>query len=155
MCIRDRDNTNKRLGVGETTPTARVHIKGEGNNSASYALKVQNSQGTTLFDIRNDSVIRICPNSTNAVSFRNAKMQDGNAVFGTTSIPSSTRVTIKGQGSTSATTALLVENSSGTDSLSIKDNGQMLVGDIQSGEASAKVQIDLSLIHISEPTRPY
>ena len=60
------------------------------------------------------------------MSFRNAKMQDGNAVFGTTSIPSSTRVTIKGQGSTSATTALLVENSSGTDSLSIKDNGQML-----------------------------
>ena len=135
------DNTNKRLGVGETTPTARVHIKGEGNNSASYALKVQNSQGTTLFDIRNDSVIRICPNSTNAVSFRNAKMQDGNAVFGTTSIPSSTRVTIKGQGSTSATTALLVENSSGTDALSIKDDGQVLVS-VQSAEAGAKVQID-------------
>ena len=136
------DNTNKRLGVGETTPTAGVHIKGEGNNSASYALKVQNSQGTTLFDIRNDSVIRICPNSTNAVSFRNAKMQDGNAVFGTTSIPASTRLTIKGQGSTSATTTLLVENSSGTDSLSIKDDGQILVGDIQSSAAGAKVQID-------------
>jgi len=135
------DNTNKRLGLGETTPTARAHIKGEGNNSASYAFKVQNSQGTTLFDIRNDSVIRICPNSTNAVSFRNAKLQDGNAVFGTTSIPASTRMTIKGQGSTSATTTLLVENSSGTDLLKVIDDGQVLVN-VQSAEASAKLQID-------------
>ena len=47
------DNTNKRLGVGETTPTARVHIKGEGATSGTTALLVQNSDGTELLKVLN------------------------------------------------------------------------------------------------------
>lgn len=53
------DNTNKRLGVGATTPTARVHIKGSGSTSASTSLLVQNSSGTELFAILDDGATRI------------------------------------------------------------------------------------------------
>ena len=118
-----RMNSDKVAIGGNTTPTARLHVKGSGNTSADYALKILNSDDSTLFDIRNDSVIRIAPNSTNAVSFRNAKMQDGNAVFGTTTIPASTRLTVKGQGASSGTTALLVQNSDGVDLLRVRDDG--------------------------------
>lgn len=45
------DNTNKRLGVGEGTPTARVHVKGSGSTSATTSLLVQNSAGTELFKV--------------------------------------------------------------------------------------------------------
>ena len=45
------DNTNKRLGVGETTPTARVHIKGEGATSGTTSLLVQNSDANDMFKI--------------------------------------------------------------------------------------------------------
>ena len=51
-------NTNKRLGVGETTPTARVHIKGSGSTSATNSLLVQNSSGTAALTVQDDSVIR-------------------------------------------------------------------------------------------------
>lgn len=53
------DNTNKRLGVGETTPTARVHIKGEGATSGSSSLLLQNSSGTDLFKVRDDGRVLV------------------------------------------------------------------------------------------------
>ena len=132
------------FGIGETTPTSRLHVKSSGNTSADYALKILNSDDSTLFDIRNDSVIRIAPNSTNAVSFRNAKMQDGNAVFGTTTIPASTRMTIKGQGATEATASLLVQDSAGSELFKLTDDGNINLGEpgaspiIRSGKNSGK-----------------
>jgi hypothetical protein len=48
---------------------------------------------------------------------------DGNMSIGTPTIPASTRLTIKGQGATSATTALLVQNSSGTELFKVNDAG--------------------------------
>jgi len=51
------DNTNKRLGVGETTPTARVHIKGEGSTSATTSLLVQNSAGTDMLFITDNKIV--------------------------------------------------------------------------------------------------
>ena len=53
------DNTNKRLGVGETTLTARVHIKGEGATSGSSSLLLQNSSGTDLFKVRDDGRVLV------------------------------------------------------------------------------------------------
>ena len=37
------DDTNDRLGVGQSTPTARVHIKGSGATNATTSLLVHNS----------------------------------------------------------------------------------------------------------------
>ena len=177
------DNTNKRLGVGETTPTARVHIQGEGATSATTSLLVENSSGDSILSLSDDRNVLI--NNQISVQHRgfgqwlrvltagvtsNVSLYGygvGNAShnwqtqsnysgsnfrqfntgfsFGAGALPpetANTLMTIRGSGATSSTTALLIENSSGTDSLSIKDDGQMLVGDIQSGEASAKLQID-------------
>ena len=51
------DNTNKRLGVGETTPTGRVHIKGEGSTSATTSLLVQNSAGTNMLFVTDNKIV--------------------------------------------------------------------------------------------------
>lgn len=163
------DNTNKRLGVGETTPTARVHIKGEGNTDATTSLLVQNSDGTTLLSLNDegdliasqgngievfrvdsgDRMFRINQTNHSTIDFQYRGTSENNLIradasqnavgFGTTN--PSARVDIKGSGSTSATTALRVKNSSNTDLLKVVNNGQVLV-DVQSIEASAKVQID-------------
>ena len=69
------DNTNKRLGVGETTPTARVHIKGEGATSATTSLLVQNSAGTDLFEVADNGNLNV--SSNNFIS----KTLGGNNVF--------------------------------------------------------------------------
>ena len=51
------DNTNKRLSVGETTPTARVHIKGEGATSATTSILIESSSGSERFKIGDDGKI--------------------------------------------------------------------------------------------------
>ena len=177
------DNTNKRLGVGETTPTARVHIQGEGATSATTSLLVENSSGDSILSLSDDRNVLI--NNQISVQHRgfgqwlrvltagvtsNVSLYGygvGNAShnwqtqsnysgsnfrqfntgfsFGAGALPpdtANTLMTIRGTGTTDSTSAILVEDSAGTDMLTIKNNGQMLVGDIQSGELSAKLQID-------------
>jgi hypothetical protein len=53
------DNTNKRLGVGFNTPTARLQVRGSGSTSATTALLVQNSAGTNLLNVRDDLSVLI------------------------------------------------------------------------------------------------
>lgn len=108
-------------------PSAQLHVKGSGNSSADYALRIENSLASTLIDARNDGVIRLAPNSNQTALFNNAKIRNGDASFGTSTIPASTRVTIKGQGATSATTALLVQNSAGTDIFKVADSGAVTI----------------------------
>jgi hypothetical protein len=176
------DNTNKRLGVGETTPTSRVHIQGEGATSATTSLLVENSGGNNIISTTDDRSVLI--NNQISVQHRgfgqwlrvltagvtsnvslygygigagshnwqtqsnysgaNFRQFNTGFSFGAGALPpdtANTLMTIRGSGATSATTALLVENSSGTDLLKVVDNGQVLV-DVQSAEAGAKVQID-------------
>ena len=42
------------VGIGLTTPTAKVHIKGTGTTSSTYSLKVDNSSNKSLLSARND-----------------------------------------------------------------------------------------------------
>jgi hypothetical protein len=44
------------VGIGEVSPTARLHIKGSGSTSATTALLVQNSAGTEVLKVTDDSV---------------------------------------------------------------------------------------------------
>ena len=50
------DNTNDRLGIGTNTPSATAHFKGSGTTSATTALLVQNSAGTEVLKVTDDSV---------------------------------------------------------------------------------------------------
>jgi len=118
---------------------ARLAIKGSGTTSATTALLVQNSAGTELMSIDNDGIVRV--NSIKGINYPNNNLSLGtNAEFlGFLSItapkigvniavPSGVQAAIKGSGTTSATIALLVQNSAGSNLLSVKDDGLFTLG---------------------------
>ena len=51
------DNTNGRLGIGTSTPTATGHFKGSGSTFATFSLLVQDSASTNLISLRDDGLI--------------------------------------------------------------------------------------------------
>ncbi len=54
------DNTNKRLGVGISIPTAKIHVKGSGSTLSTYTAQFHNSTGTSnSLTIRDDGFIGI------------------------------------------------------------------------------------------------
>ena len=146
------ENGNVGIGNGTTTPTARLQVKGSGNDATTTALLVQNSDGLDMLEVDDSGNVGIgSPNPLSATLhissqsyFNNTtalRIQNsiGNNLFrikgdGTTDILNSKYIfnqsgistggaIFKGSGATSATTALLVENSAGTDLLSVRDDG--------------------------------
>jgi len=138
------DNTNKRLGVGETTPTARVQVKGEGNTSSTTALLITNSDSTTNLFIKDNGDFYFGANNNTISGSSNNLFLTGNAIYfktafgqhkhtmtsaglqlgGGSAIPTA-MLQVKGSGSTSATTSLLVQNSSGTELLKVRDDNKI------------------------------
>ncbi len=51
------DDSLNYLGVGQSTPTARIHSKGTTSDATAYALKVDNSSDVSLFSLRNDGEV--------------------------------------------------------------------------------------------------
>jgi hypothetical protein len=119
------DNTNKRLGVGLNNPSAIVDIKGVGTTSATTSLLVQNSAGATLLKANDNRDLYLGSSNSNYIHqgtfFQGNYYGAGNWMFGTLS-DLGARLGIKGSGSTSATTSLLVQNSAGSNALTILDN---------------------------------
>jgi hypothetical protein len=137
------------MSIGTTSlPTATLQVKGSGSTSATTSLLIQNSAGTEAFRVRDDNNILVNGGSIigvgtlhssavatgyinsagNAFSVMQTNNSTGSARFyqsvmvGYTSEPTS-RLQVVGSGSTSATTALLVQNSAGTNLLTVLDNG--------------------------------
>jgi hypothetical protein len=129
------DNTNARLGIGTATPTKALTVKANANDEG---ILLQSSTSGTLFQVTRDGasnntaemflyaggVIRFAIRSTSNFSYFNG----GNFGIGTTTdagfkldVNGNTRV--KGSGSTSATTALTVQNSAGTTALTVLNDG--------------------------------
>ena len=48
------DDTNNRLGIGTNAPSGTAHFKGSGSTSATTSLLVQNSAGTTAFQVQDN-----------------------------------------------------------------------------------------------------
>ena len=117
---------NSMLGAFQT-PTARLQVKGSGNGSTTTSLLVQNSDDTQLFKITDDRNVYLGDTSNHihrGVYFQGNYHAVGDWNFGTTS-DLGARVGIKGSGATSATTALLVQNSAGTELLKVQDDGRV------------------------------
>lgn len=53
------DNTNSRLGIGQSTPTARIHIQGSSALSSNSSLVLFNSTPTEIFRIRDNGNVQI------------------------------------------------------------------------------------------------
>lgn len=53
------DNTNSRLGIAQSTPTARIHIQGSSALSSNSSLVVFNSTPTEIFRIRDNGNVQI------------------------------------------------------------------------------------------------
>jgi hypothetical protein len=107
------DNTNKRLAVGSDNPyAATFQVKGSGADVTTNSIFVENSVGLPALIVRNNGTVNL-PGNLFAESDINV---GSSSTLGA-------RLGIKGSGSTSATTSLLVQNSAGTEWFRIYDNG--------------------------------
>ena len=123
------DDTNNRLGVGTNAPTRNLQVNGIGafiNTDGNTALFLQNSNTGV------SSVLHANVGSQNLYFGGFGLLTSGDATFGQlTSL--SARVGIKGSGSTSATTSLLVQDSTGQETFRVRDNNQI---DFRGGQLS-------------------
>jgi hypothetical protein len=121
------DDTNNRLGIGTNAPTALVHVKG------ASGILIDNSDDTILAFAQNGiTKIFMGWDSANLgmywytsgpiMNLSNA----GNLGLGGVPLPTA-RLQIKGSGSTSATTSLLVQNSAGTQTMKLDDSGRLFI----------------------------
>ena len=112
------DNTNKRLGVGTSSPVASVDIHVA--NAGTGQLRFGNIGTASAWQIGRDNTttgrLAFISNGLEKVSFL-----DNTVGIGQTA--PTARLQVKGSGSTSATTSLLVQNSSGTELLKVTDSG--------------------------------
>lgn len=135
------DNTNKRLGIGTNAPTQALDVIGAGRFYQSFAPGIP-----SLFAYNGraeaDSTLRLENSGGGKLYFGGfGLLNETNASFGQLSAPSA-RVHIKGSGSTSATTSLLVQNSAGTQALKIDDALGFQIGSLLSAGAGQSIRTD-------------
>jgi hypothetical protein len=119
------DDTNNRLGVGTNAPSVPLEVLGNAwiNAPASTDAILSIGNPSRRWDVK-----ALQSGAYYQVVYNNGLIGQsidylGNVAFGNVAALSA-RVGIKGSGSTSATTSLLVQNSAGTEYFRIKDDGQ-------------------------------
>lgn len=146
------DTVNQRVGIGTNAPVTTLHIKGSGTTSSTAPFYVQNGANLGVFAIQDDTQIYsyaskfnirstggdyggwFQTNATQSLQITNNAYNNGTACalnlngMGVlinslpTNLGASARLHVIGQGSTSATTSLLVQNSGGTTAFSVRDD---------------------------------
>ena len=159
------DDTNNRLGIGTNAPSSslEVSIPTTGtiltlNNLATPTQIFKISKpfsALNLFDIGTtatnfkifDSYVRI---SVGAATTNFSISNNGNIGIGIAENSAVARVDIKGSGTTSATTSLLVQNSAGTEIFKVNDAGDLFFNGLETssmrihtlGNANKGISID-------------
>ena len=144
------DNTNKRLGVGTNAPSGKTQIiTDDATSPFAYSSQLTQLAGSALqgllvgYSSTNGSFISsVFPGNSflnmtytagehrfsNAGTIAMTIHTNGNTTLGNGTTSLGARVGIKGSGSTSATTSLLVQNSVGDNLLRATDDGIVAVG---------------------------
>lgn len=149
--VTDQNNTASKLslgtnnvGINTTSTFARFNIANNNTSTSEYLMLASTS--TASFYIRNDgflynaekgriSNILIANQGTNSLASTLSGSgggclwlgTNGTAITNTTSLTPTAMAHIKGSGSTSATQTLLVQNSSGSNSILTTDDGKTLL----------------------------
>jgi hypothetical protein len=128
------DNVNKRLGVGTNAPVSDVTINSATGNPTITLQKAGVSRGSFYEDNGGTKLqgagngLWLGANGRQDMVFTwdgNNYTQSTTFTFGANSSLGA-RVGIKGSGSTSATTSLLVQNSAGSEAFRVRDDGRTL-----------------------------
>jgi hypothetical protein len=127
------DQTNSRLGVGTTSPSSKLHISSVAD--AAKGLIMNATTGTlNIYPYYNSSygVILESRNSTDTgylgftISGSKIFLTDGNVNINTGGTDVGAKLTVKGSGSTSATTSFNVQNNLGVTKISANDDSTTL-----------------------------
>ena len=149
------DDTNNRLGVGTNAPISPLNIQSDTPNVGILSVTTSgggnnrlevwntNSVSTPVWNIgipTPDTRIRMYTNITLRTNGIDAAVfSSSEANFGSIS---GARVGIKGSGSTSATTSLLVQNSAGTQGLKITDDSGFQIGFLGASGVGYSIRTD-------------
>lgn len=115
------DNTNNRLGIGLNTPVAGpFQVKTTQSNANGSIIFSNNSAATILAATDTGSALTLLQFRADNYNFADAT--NGVLIGGTYGSTPTARLQIKGSGSTSATTSLLVQNSAGSTALQVTDD---------------------------------
>ena len=129
------DNPNSRLGLGTSNPSELLHIYNTA--LADIYTKIQTTQSRTAGVITQNSTANwfngtqySASNAYQIFDQQNNRLQltlfnDGNSQFATSNTSLGAKLGIKGSGSTSATTSLLVQNSGSVANATFRDNGEV------------------------------
>jgi hypothetical protein len=122
------DDTNNRLGVGTNAPTSPVTIQNTSAQILAWSRVAGVSGSLDITNVRTTggqgTVLNVDSFSFRNSSLENYLVSEANRLgIGTNNDALTSRATIKGSGSTSATTSLLVQNSSALEALKITDDG--------------------------------
>jgi len=133
---------NTYVGLSTNTGTARLQVRGSGTTSATTTFLVQNSTPSTLFSILdsgNTGIGLATPSASLHISgassaalleidspaVNNILFVSGSGRVGIGTSTLTSRLQVRGSGATSTTTALLVQNSNGSGSLTVNDAGDV------------------------------
>lgn len=143
------DNTNNRLGIGTNAPTSRLQVvTDDATNPQAFSNQTSILAGTasqgaliSAFSSTNGAFLNALypgnawfkmnyggTNHNFSVAGTVTAVIDSNTTIGNGTTTLGAKLGIKGSGSTSATTSLLVQNSVGTTALSVNDASNVLVG---------------------------
>jgi len=133
------DNVNKRLGVGTSTPTARLDVDGEikiasntkiySSNSSAYFINI--ASGANTMDLCGFSGTRLF---TGAGTERARLDANGNVAIGATT--ASAKLDVRAQGALSTDVAFRVRNSADTSNLfTVKGNGVLNAANLPTSSA--------------------